>query len=189
MRQTLSITALLAVLAVTNAAADPAPFMLDTARSAVGFTYYFGSNSDDGNMPVAMANLLIDLDDLGKSEIDVSVDASQARTGFFLATQALRGARILDTERHPFIRFQSERITALQSGARIEGTFTIRGVARPGILMAQLFQQPSADDPDEGALSLLLTGSINRSEFGASGYARQVGDTVDLRILARISRQ
>ncbi|MEM6389807.1 MAG: YceI family protein [Pseudomonadota bacterium] len=189
----LSATALIPIMlatALTSAAwAEPARYLLDAPRSQVGFTYYFGTSSDDGTMPLASADLVIDLDNLSASQIDVAVDASGARTGFFLATQALRGAQVLDTDRHPLIRFRSERVRAVGTRVDIEGSFTIRGVTRPGQLTAQLFQQPGNLDAPGRDLSLLLTGAVNRSEFGADGFAGQVGDRVDLRILARISRQ
>ncbi len=176
-------------LALTSPAwADPVRYLLEPDRSTVGFTYTFGADTDDGTMPVTAADLLIDLDTPARSSVDVTVDVRRARTGFFLATEALRGASVLDARSHPTIRFRSTRVVAEGAGARIEGEFTIRGVIRPGTLSAQFFRQQGTEAGDRDRLSIYLTGAINRSEFGATGFPDEVGDRVELRILARIRR-
>ena len=141
-------------------------------------------------MPVARASLLIDLDDLSRSRVDVSVDASRARTGFVIATEALKSDDILDTAAHPQVRFVASRITRTGPfAARLDGTFTIRGVSRPGQLQAEIFRQPGTDADDRDRLALRLTGEVRRSEFGATGFSSMVGDVVTLDIVAFIRRQ
>jgi polyisoprenoid-binding protein YceI len=168
--------------------AQPVRYELEVDRSNVGFTYRFGDSTDNGTMPVSAADLLIDLDRPARSQVDVTVDVNAARTGFFLATQALQSPQVLDTRRHPTIRFRSTRVVPEGAGARIEGEMTIRGVTRPTTLMAQFYRQRGTEAGDRHRLSIFLTGSVSRAAFGATGYASEVGDQVDLRILARIRR-
>lgn len=56
-------------------------------------------------------------------------------------------------------------------------------------LKAQLFrpQGSSADELDQ--LTVKLSGRVNRSDFGATGWADMVGDEVRITITARIDAQ
>ena len=176
------------VVNATPVLADAERYVLQRDASRVGFTYWFGSNSDNGTMPVVSADLWIDLDQLRQSSVNVTLDAHGARTGFFAATQALRGESVLHTRAFPFIRFQSTHITRQGDGARVDGNVTIRGVTRPMTLEARFFRPLGTAPGDHDTLVILLTGSINRSDFGANGFADQVGDGVDLRILAHMQQ-
>ncbi|RMA43030.1 YceI family protein [Rhodophyticola porphyridii] len=183
------IAAIALVLMPLAALADPVRYLLEPDRSTVGFTYSFGDGSDDGTMPVLGADLLVDLDTPSRSQVDVTVNVRGARTGFFLATEALRSAQVLDAATYPTIRFRSTRVTPEGTGARIDGELTIRGITLPATLMAQFYRQQGTVAGDRNRLSIYLTGSVSRSAFGASGFAAEVGDRVDLRILARIRRE
>ncbi|MBO9474150.1 YceI family protein [Shimia sp. R10_1] len=169
-------------------AAAPVTYELDQAESVVGFTYYFNENGTVGKMPVETAELSLDLKDVSRSTIDVTLRPDRARAGFLFATEALKGAQVLDVRAHPTIRFVAREITGTVHSARVVGDLTVRGVSRPVALAAQLFRQRGTDAGELDQLSILLTGSLDRHDFGASGYADLVGPTIDLRILARINR-
>jgi len=176
-------------LFASPALADPEPYRLEADRSSVGFTYSLGDAADDGTMPVTGATLMIDLDRPARSTVDVTVSVTGARTGFFLATETLKSAQVLDAARFPTITFRSTRVTPVGQGARIDGDMTIRGVTRPVSLNAEFFRQQGTEAGDRDRLSIYLTGSVNRFDFGASGFAEEVGGEVELRILARIVRE
>jgi polyisoprenoid-binding protein YceI len=105
---------------------------LDVERSSVGFNFSFGDSLGEGSMPVVAATLRIDLDAVSRSQLNVTVDVTGARTRFFLATEALQSATVLDTATHPTVRFVSWRIQPMGDGAQIEGDLTVRGVTRSG---------------------------------------------------------
>jgi len=171
-------------------AGHPAPqrYRLDAARSTVAFSYMIGDTVNSGQMPVKSADMRLDLDNVPASRVDVVLDAAQARAGFFLATQALRDASVLDTVTHPEIRFRSTRITGDLSGATITGDLTVRGITRVVTLDAGLYRQRGTQPGDRDNLTVLLTGSVSRSAFGATGYAGLVGDLIGIRIVARIAK-
>ncbi|MEM9524226.1 MAG: YceI family protein [Pseudomonadota bacterium] len=177
---------LLAVLWATFSAADPVRYLLEKDKSIVGFTYVFGTSPAKGTMPVAAADLSVDFDDLSRSRIDITVAADGARTGFVLATDALKSASVLDTARFPHIRFKSTSVRRKGAGASITGALTIRGVTRALTLDARIYRQRATAAGDRRSLSILLTGTVDRRTFGATGYADLVGSMVGLRILARI---
>ncbi|MBE0452611.1 YceI family protein [Roseovarius autotrophicus] len=170
------------------AAAAPESWRLDTARSTVGFTYQIAQGDNRGTMPVTAADIRLDMRNLPASTVAVTLDARAARAGFVLATQAMRGPQVLDTGRHPVITFHSTRITGTPRAARIEGKLTARGVTRPVTLVAGLYRAVDTDPAAIDSLTVLLTGEIDRHDFGASGFADLVGPTIALRIVARIER-
>ena len=180
--------ALALCLITTQAPAAPEAYRLDTARSSVGFTYRLGQAETAGTMPVRAAEMWIDLGNPSASRVTVTLDASAARAGVFFATEAMRGPQVLDTARHPVITFRSTRITGTLQAARIEGRVTLRGVTRPITLDAGLYRQRGTRADDLDHLTVLLTGQIDRHDFGASGFADLVGPMIDLRIVARIER-
>lgn len=169
-----------------GAHAEPVRYSLEAGKSSVGFIYHFNGAPTKGTMPVAKADLAIDFSALHKSTVIISLNVKKARAGFIFATQALREKSVLDVANHPKIRFVSTKISRTDAGAKVVGMVTIRGVTKPLILSAVFYRQKGSAPKDLSKLSILLTGSISRSTFGAAGYPKLVGDRIDLRILARI---
>lgn len=172
----------------TWAHAEPAQYRLDTARSHVGFSYSFNGSERTGQMPVKSADMLIDLNNIPASTVSVVLDARAARAGFIIATQAMKAPEVLNTAQFPHIHFQSTRISGNLNGATVTGDLTVRGVTRPVALSARLYRQRGTDISDLSHLTILLTGAVSRSAFGAGGYATYVGDRITLRIVARIEK-
>lgn len=179
---------LLLCLLAAAARAEPVSYRLDLARSDVRFTYVFEGAPRTGTMPVTSADIRLDFDALANSRVDVSLSAAQARAGFVFATETMKGPEVLDTASHPEIRFRSSAITGDVNGALVRGNLTVRGVTRPITLEAKLYRQQGSDLGDLNNLTVLLTGQIDRSDFGADGFPGYVGPEIGLRILARITR-
>ena len=188
LRHTLTTLALLAT-AAGPALAKPVSYQMDTTGSTVAFETDFGANPISGSMPVDTADLILDFDAVATSRIDVTLSAKGARASFPFAAEAMKGASVLDTTRHPQIHFRSTRITAQGDGATVKGNVTIRGVTRPLTLDATIFRQTGAAKGDRSRLTVRLTGAIRRSAFGAVGFADLVGDEVRLDIRARIHQR
>ncbi|MEL6522963.1 MAG: YceI family protein, partial [Pseudomonadota bacterium] len=172
----------------STAEAAPTEYRLDPAESVVGFTYDFQGRDVDGRMPVAKADLSIDFNNLSASRALVELDVRKAKAGFAFATTALRGPNVLNSNRHPRIRFVSTRFGRTSEGAWVDGEMTIRGVTRLVRLQARFFRTPEADLSDLSSLDVLLTGSVDRFSFGASGFPAYVGPNIDIRIKARIEK-
>lgn len=183
-----ALTLLLCCLAGL-AYADAERYILDTARSEVGFTYAFEGQPKTGTMPVSAANMMLDLDNIANSQVDVTLNAAQAKAGFVFATETMKGPQILDTATHPTIKFRSTSISGDLNSASVNGQLTVRGVTKQVTLQAKLYRQSGTELGDRSKLSVLLTGAINRNEFGADGFPGFVGPMLELRVLARINRQ
>lgn len=173
---------------VSAAHAAALGYTLDPAGSTVGFETDFGQNVIKGRMPVATAELSLDFDRAAASHVDVTLDADGARANFPFATEALRGASVLDARRYPQIHFVSTKVRPTKTGATVTGLITIRGVTREITLDARLYRPKGSQAGERDNLAVLLTGAVSRSDFGATGFADMVGDEVRLKILARIRR-
>lgn len=187
------LLALILLLIPFSSMAAPIGYALDAGQSEVGFVYTLNGSQNRGTMPVQAAQIVIDLNQFGQSSADVTVDVRSARTGLIFATEALKAASVLDARNHPTIRFQSTAIRAndprnLSAGGKIDGMLTIRGVTRPVTLDAALFRQQGTVEGDLSRLSFRISGAVKRSDYGASGYADIVDDTIMLDIAARVTR-
>lgn len=182
----LAATALVAPMAAPLAAA-PVPYAIEAAKSSVGFETDFGPDKITGTMPVTRADLVLDFANAANSTVAVTLDIAGASASFPFASQALKGPKVLDAASYPEITFASTSVRPKGDGAEVKGNVTIRGVTRPMILSAQIYRQDGFVEGDFSHLSVLLTGAVNRSDFGATGWADMVGDAVRLRILARIA--
>lgn len=181
-------TATLLVALACPALAAPDAYALDTENSVVGFGYQFSGQTMQGTMPVATADITLDLDAPANSSVSATLNAAEAQAGVFLATQAMRGTSVLDTKAFPTIRFTSTKITPKGDAARVDGMLTIRDVTRPVSLTARIYRQRGTEEGDRSRLSIHLAGAVSRAAFGADGFPDLVADTITLDILTRIDR-
>ncbi len=182
---------LLLTLALSAAplAAAPRTYLLQADQSQVTFEWDFGADVIGGTMPVARADLSIDFAKVANSSVAVALDVKGARAGFPFASQAMKGPKVLDANQFPQIEFTSTRVRAQGAGALIDGDITVRGVTRPTTLRADIFRQRGTEEGDLSQLTIILTGAVNRSDFGAGGWADFAGDEIRLRITARITQE
>jgi polyisoprenoid-binding protein YceI len=184
-------TLLALLLAPALASAEPQAYRLDPAGSSVAFEVDFGPDVIAGQMPILSADMTLDFDSPGQSRVSVLLDAAGATAGFPFATQALTGPTVLATAEHPAIRFETTVFRAQPGpGARaeIDGLLTIRGIAQPVTLAAEIFRREGAAEGDLSTLSVHMATEVSRAAFEANGWSDMVGDAVRIRIVARIVR-
>jgi len=168
--------------------AAPTAYVLDSAASVVEFESDFGPDKIRGQFPIAASAIAIDFQDFRQSTISVTLNAAGAEASFPFAAEAMKGPKNLDTAEFPLITFTSSKVVANGDRAAIEGTITIRGIAKPLTMQAQLFQVAGETKGDYTHLTIALSSALNRSDFGANGWADMVGDQVRINILARIDK-
>lgn len=180
------MSGLVALCAATALAAAPVPYALQQDDSVVGFSWTLGPDEVTGRMPVADADIAIDFDALENTSVNVALDVSNAVAGFPFATQGMKSAKVLWADEFPLITFESTAVRRAAEGADVDGLLTVRGVTKPVTFKAKLYRQRGTDPGDRSLLSIVVSGSVSRSEFGADGWAALAGDTVNLTILARL---
>jgi polyisoprenoid-binding protein YceI len=186
--QTTILALSLLIAAPCPAAAEAIAYRLDPAASTVAFGYDLNGTPQQGNMPVAAADIALDFERAAGSRVRVVLSPGAADAGNPIATEAMRSAGVLDATAHPKIEFVSTAIQPAGTGAEVDGRLTIRGVTRDVRLTAGIYRPPGSRDGDLSRLTVVLRGAVSRAAFGAAGFSDLVGDTVTLEIVARLSR-
>jgi polyisoprenoid-binding protein YceI len=181
------MTLFAAVFLGHHAWAATVPYTLDRAASSVAFETDFGPDVITGTIPLNSADLSLDFDRVANCTVNVDLDVSGAQASFPFAAQALKGPKVLDAKNHPRMTFESTSVKAAGDGAAVSGNLTIRGVTRPVTLHAEIYRQKGTEAGDRSRLTVRLTGKVNRSDFGAAGWADMVDDEVRIIITARIA--
>ena len=84
---------------------------IDPAHSSVGFAVrHMVITKVHGKFKVWNGALDLDLSDLGKSSVQVTIDATSIDTGEAARDGHLRSADFLDVEKFPSIEFKSSRV-------------------------------------------------------------------------------
>lgn len=188
MRRSLA-SLIIVLMTCLPALAKPVPYALQAAESVVGYEVDFGPDVISGKFPIKSADIRIDFKEPGQSTVAVVLDVTGADASFPFAAQALRGPRVLDAQQFPELTFTSTSVKVIEDGVvEIGGDLTIRGVTRPVVLRAETYRQTGSAVGDFSRLTMILTGVVNRSDYGADGWSDQVGDQVRMRITARIER-
>jgi polyisoprenoid-binding protein YceI len=173
----------------TTAFAAPIQYEIVPDKSTVGFSYQFATNDVMGQFPKYDANISIDFEKAANSQIDVILNAAQAKAGFIFATNALRSKSVLDTKTYPNITFTSNAVKASGKGVTVDGLVTVRGITKPLTLKAKLLRDVGTLASERDDLRIRLSGKLNRHDFGASGFADEVGDILTIKIDAQIKRK
>ncbi len=181
-----AIFALAALLLALPANAATIAYKMDTANSSVAFETDFGPDKIIGSFPLEQADLKLDFDNVANCTVDVALDVTGAKASFPFAAQALKGPKVLDAKDHPRMTFTSTSVKGAGDAADVTGNLTIRGVTKSVTLKAKLFRPQGSAATDRDHLTVKLSGSVNRSDFGATGWADMVGDQVRIVITARI---
>ena len=180
-----AVLALIALLALP-AQAGTVAYQMDAANSTVAFETDFGPDKITGSFPLEQADLNLDFDNAANCTVEVALDVTGAKASFPFAAQALKGPKVLDAKDHPRMTFTSTSVKGAGDTAEVTGDLTIRGVTKSVTLKAQLFRPQGSAATDLDHLTVTLSGRVNRSDFGATGWSDMVGDEVRILITARI---
>lgn len=183
------MTAVFAALMAGSAIAAPLIYAVDTGASHVGFKVSFGADQISGEVPIVSSDIALDFEQPSQSRVSVVLDVGNARANFLFATQALRGPRVLDAATFPSMTFVStgiETIPGEVSKALLRGDMTIRDQTRPLTLGVELFRPADRALGERERLIVQVTGTLQRSDFGATGWGDLVGNTVELDMMLHI---
>ncbi|WP_149588213.1 YceI family protein [Tabrizicola flagellatus] len=185
----LALVALIALGLAPALQAGTVAYRMDPAASTVAFETDFGPDLITGSIPLERADLRLDFANVRNCTVDVALDVTGAQASFPFAAQALKGSKVLDARAHPRMTFTSTSVKGAGDAAEVTGDLTIRGVTKRVTLQARL-SRPKGSAPDAlDHLTVRLSGKVNRSDFGATGWSDMVGDEVRILITARIDAQ
>jgi polyisoprenoid-binding protein YceI len=160
---------------------------IDQTHSTIGFSIRHLFSKVRGRFQKYTGAIQLD-DDLSKSWVEVTIDATSIDTGTAQRDTHLRSADFFDTERFPELRFRSSRVEDAGGGRlRVIGDLTIRDTTREVVLDAEPTGR-GMDPWGNERIGYLAKTSIERRDFGltwnqlleAGGVL--VGDRVDIEL-------
>lgn len=134
--------AIAAFITVPVSAVAEDTYVTDQGHTEVIFGWsHSGVSQQHGEFTAATGTLKL-ADDIEKSAIDVTIDASSVSTGVEALDKHLKGKDYLNVETYPEITFESTSIR--KTGDKtfdVNGNLTLHGVTKPVVLKAEMTHQ------------------------------------------------
>ncbi len=177
-----------AVVGSSAAAADA--YRIEPSHVDVLFSAnHMGFSNTHGFFRKIDGTLSFDPDDVTRSQVDVTIDATSLDTKHALRDAHLKGADFFDVTNHPTIRLVSRKITqAGENALRLEGDLTLRGITRPVMLDFRINRIGINPFGKRPTIGVSASGSLKRSDFGMTGFTTSVSDEVKLTIDVEFTR-
>lgn len=156
-------------LAIPQAGQLVGTWTIDSAHSSVEATVrHMMISTVRGHFDTFGGSIVIG-ESIEDSAVEATIDAASINTSNPDRDAHLRSPDFLDVESNPTITFKSTKLERTSdTGARLYGEFTMRGVTRPLTLDVVFNDHMEKDLFGKERLSFTATGSLRRSEFGAS---------------------
>ncbi len=158
-------------------------YTIDPSHTAVIWHIsHFGFSHPTGKWMVS-GTILFDEAHPDKSTVEVTIPVNAITTGDPELDKHLNAPLFFDTEKFPTATFVSNKIDLTgKESAKIYGTLTLHGVAKPVTLTVKLNKM--GPNPLSHLQSMGLTGSttIKRSDFGIVALLPGLGDDVTIEI-------
>ena len=156
---------------------DPAHGKITWSISHLGFSTYYGQFTE------VAGELTLDPKEPGKSSVSVKIGTGSANALNDKLNAHLKTPDFLNVAAHPEATFVSASIEPTSpTTARVVGTLTLRGVAKP-VSFDATFNQAGVNPVDK-VYTVGFDGwaVIKRSEFGVNAFLPLLGDEVALRL-------
>jgi polyisoprenoid-binding protein YceI len=178
-------------LAVVLALAASAPvraevYRLDPVHTRVAFAVdHAGLSKALGTFGGAHGRLEFDPADWSAARVDVAIPLASLDLGDAGWRDALLDGTFLDADDHPHARFASTGVESTGTGsARVTGTLTLRGIARPVVLDVRLNAVKRHPITRRRSIGFSATTTLSRRDFGIDAWPNVIGDAIELRIEA-----
>lgn len=170
------------------ARANEAVYRIRPGTTTIGFSVdHMGMFTTEGSFGAFQGDLLLNLDDPSRSHVDVQVDTSSVEVESDEAEALLTSPAYFDPPKYPLLRFKAQNVTSLGDGrVRIEGDLTVRDVTRPQVLVAELKQRRFDPALQAEVADFVVSGTMERSQFGMTADQDFVSDEVILTINSHI---
>jgi len=135
----------------------------------------------NGSIGGLKGTVSFDPQDLKGSNLDVSLDVSSIKTGNGKRDKDIMAETWFNTTQYPTITFKSNGISKTTSGYNVDGTLTIKGVAKKAQIPFTF-----AQSPDGGTFTGTL--HLNRLDYGVGKETKMVGNDVDVVITVPVKK-
>ena len=187
----IAIAMLLSLCLIPPAKAATSNWQIDPVHTAAQFAVkHLMISTVRGQFKGVTGTVVWDDQDVTRSSVNVTIDATTIDTGTAPRDADLRSANYFDVAKYPTLTFKSTKIEQAGSGKlKVTGDLTIHGVTKSVVLEVD---GPSAviKDPWGNARSAIAaTTKVNRQDFGVSGGAGAVGDDISITIDMEMIKQ
>lgn len=187
---------LLALSIQGTSSIDRVAVRMDVNHSNVGFAVPIlgGLSEVHGKFSKFDMDLNFDPDDITRSEVKVTIDASSIDTGIDQRDEHLRTTDFFDVEKHPTLTFASDRVEKRGKQLFLHGILTMRGVAKDVVIPFEVTGRKVDEEKGTFVVGFKANLTLNRRDFGVN-YTHQtvpgfIGDDVrvELDLISRSTK-
>jgi len=173
-----TLFAVLALAALPALAQDA--YKIDPVHSEVSFKIRHLLAKAGGRFTKFSGTIKVDAADIGRSSVEVSIDATSIATDNEGRDKHLKSADFFDVEKFPSITFKSTSVKEVAKGKlEVTGDFTLRGVTkRITIPITNAGSQPGMKPGTVVAGFIDGAVTINRNDYGIKYGPGVLGDEV-----------
>ncbi len=166
----LVVTAGLAAALALPASAGTTTWQIDPQHSSAQFgVTHLMISTVRGEFHGVKGTVILDGQDITKSTVDVTIDATSVDTREPDRDKHLKSPDFLDVAKYPAITFKSTKVEQVSPGElRVTGDLTIRGVTKQVVLSVDGPKAPIKDPWGLQRSAVSATAKINRQDFGVS---------------------
>jgi polyisoprenoid-binding protein YceI len=163
---------------------------IDPNHTASQFSVrHLGISTVRGLFEKTSGTVTYDPADVGKTIIDITIDATSVNTRVQMRDNDIKSPNFLDVAKYPTITFKSKRTEAAGSGKlKITGDLTIHGVTKEVVLDVESPTEPIKDPMGGFRIGTSATTSINRKDFGVNGAPMMAGEQVQITLDVELKR-
>ena len=166
----LGILAGLAAAIAMPASAGTTTYQIDPRHSSAGFgVTHLMISTVHGEFHGVTGTVVVDDTDIGKSTVNVTIDATSVDTREPDRDKHLKSEAFFDVAKYPAITFQSTKVERNTDGTlKVTGDLTIRGVTKTAVLTTTLPKAPIKDPWGLQRTAVSASTKINRQDFGVA---------------------
>lgn len=182
------LLAAIVLMVAAPAAAQSTQWQLDPPHSSAQFAVrHMGISTVRGTFTKLSGTVRYDTADTKNNSVEVTIEAASVDSRVEMRDNDLRSDHFFDVQKYPTITFRS---TKVESGGtdklKITGDLTIRGITKPVTLDVDGPSKPVKDGQGRFHMGVSATATVNRTDFGMTGYQGVVGNEVTLTIDAEL---
>jgi polyisoprenoid-binding protein YceI len=180
--------ATIALASAVSAVGQSSQWQVDPNHSSAQFAVrHMGISTVRGTFTKLSGVAQYDPASLTNNSVQVTIETASVDTRVEMRDNDLRSDHFFDVQKYPSMTFHSTKVESAGNGKlKITGDLTIRGITKPVTLDVE---GPSkAVDDRHGHLHMGVsgTGTLNRTDFGITGYQGMVGNEINLTIDAEL---
>jgi polyisoprenoid-binding protein YceI len=159
-------------------------WQLDPAHSSAQFAVkHMGISTVRGMFTKVSGTVHYDSTDVKNGSADVTIDAASVDSRVEMRDKDLRSDHFFDVAKYPNITFKSTKVeSAGPDKLKITGDLTIHGITKSVTLDVDGPSKPVKDGRGRLHMGASATTTVNRTDFGMTGYQGMVGNEVTLTI-------